>query len=1024
MLQEPPLSPPSGLGPSQLKLALHYIDHGLHARPVLSASRSAWRVPAERLYHSRPYRWAYLLAAWLGVVVLSTLEPPGPFPLSLLPWLRAADAAWLAFVAFDLGVQVAYHGWALASRRGWLIAKFLVLLALTGNLIANGVAGAPYYARALRPLLLLERMRNVRKIFSGVIQSAPRVLSVLVLMVLNLMVFSLLGFLLFAGQRTGSCEVFRSPTPNISCSTMLYYPDTCDDYFSTLGESTLHMFELMTAVNFPTVALPAMRCSRAAGVFFVAFTVVSTYLLFNLALAVAYAEFYTGMRHEVLLRFSRTFEGMDAAFGVLLEAQGGGGGGGGGADGRVVAWGEAAGKGGGGGGGGGGLLALPTFAAFFVALRSDVPRAHCAELARILFAAFAGDEKGLSLHAFRRLVLLCGRLAAVRDPSDEDVEDAFFAEESLNLEVFFVGHLDPAAGGGASPALRLAPPVSPRGGGAASVSKNPLAAAVEAAAVELPVMAAAASPPPPAAGAAPPAAGEPAAALAPSPFARSSLRGSVSESAGARAPAAAPLPAGGGGGGGGGGPRRSRGDTSSFSGLDGGGASRGPSFSFSLLAERRQSFSALMELRRARFLAPAVAAAEAAGRGSPPRLQRGWDGGGGGGGGGGACAGLAGRAAALAAALRPVVDGRAWETLFDASTLFAGLSVLVQLSIETDDAAANLPFKPLLRGMAYTQYATLAVGVICVAGRLLAWGPVRFWRRSQLNRFDLCVMTATLLGTAVFSSAVASATNLWVAESLTFLRMLRLARVFRFLPGFSSTVLAFWDVVPLLGQYVLILLSSLFAFAVIGEHAFGGLLVQSNAAVAASSYGLYAYYSVINFDSLPEAMFAVFYVLSVNDWVVLMEGAVAAVGLGARVFFIAFWPINVLFILNVLIAFITVAFGAEKERRDITSAALRAEMQTAGDAGLGGAGVAAGDAAAAAAAARHAAPTFTVGVLDWRTMLRKVDMRGWMLTRRPRFNDVYDTLYRLDVVQEFPDTFLSVHREHEAEKVEAAGKRK
>ena len=30
------------------------------------------------------------------------------------------------------------------------------------------------------PLLLLERMRNVRKIFSGVIQSAPRVLSVLV----------------------------------------------------------------------------------------------------------------------------------------------------------------------------------------------------------------------------------------------------------------------------------------------------------------------------------------------------------------------------------------------------------------------------------------------------------------------------------------------------------------------------------------------------------------------------------------------------------------------------------------------------------------------------------------------------------------------------------------------------------------------------------------------------------------------------------------------------------------------------
>jgi hypothetical protein len=230
--------------------------------------------------------------------------------------------------------------------------------------------------------------------------------------------------------------------------------------------------------------------------------------------------------------------------------------------------------------------------------------------------------------------------------------------------------------------------------------------------------------------------------------------------------------------------------------------------------------------------------------------------------------------------------------------------------------------------MAYTQYATLAVGLLCVAGRLVAWGPLRFWRRSQLNRFDLCVMTATLLGTAVFNSGTEAATgNLWVAESLTFLRMLRLARVFRFLTGFSSTVLAFWDVVPLLGQYVLILLSSLFAFAVVGEHAFGGLLLRSNPRVAASSYGLYAYYDVVNFDSLPDAMFSVFYVLSVNDWVTLMEGCVAAVGLGARIYFIAFWPINVLFILNVLIAFITVALGAEKERRDFTAAALRAEKR-------------------------------------------------------------------------------------------------
>jgi voltage-gated sodium channel len=983
----------------------------MHARPVITSSHSAWGVPAERLYHSAAYRWAYLLCAWLGVVVLSTMEPPGPFPLSALPYLRAADGAWLAFVAFDLGVQVTYHGWALASRRGWLIAKALVLLALVANLVVNSAVGAPYYARALRPLLLLERMRNVRKIFSGVIQSAPRVLSVLVLMVLNLMVFSLLGFLLFAGQRTGSCKVFRSATPNISCSTMLYYPDTCDDYFSTLGESTLHMFELMTAVNFPTVALPAMRCSRAAGVFFVAFTVVSTYLLFNLALAVAYAEFYTGMRNEVLLRFSRTFEGLDAAFSVLLDAQGGGGGGGGGAD-RVVAWGEGGGGKAAGGGGSGDdgaqqLLLLPAFSAFFTAFRGDMPRANSAELSRMLFAAFAGDAGGLSLHAFRRLALVAGRLHAVRDPSNEDVEDAFFAEESLSLEVFFVGHAAEGGAGGAPPALLLAPPTTPQ------VSKNPLAAAAEgaaaaAAAAAAPEVELAVLPPGGGGGGGGEASGATAAApvpLEPPPFSSGRVLGKVrasfsgaGEAGGTRASSASVVAPGG---------RRSRGNSGigalgSFSGFEG----RSGSFAF-LSDIRRQSFSALMELRRARFLAPPVAAAEAQGRGSPPRLlkpeplgawERSW--------------------AQWAAGLRPVVDSRAWEALFDASTLFAGLSVLIQLSIETDEPAANAPLKPLLRAMTYTQYATLAVGALCVAGRVAAWGAVRYWRRSQLNRFDLCVITATLLGTIVFNSDAAVVTNLWVAESLTFLRMLRLARVFRFLPGFSSTVLAFWDVVPLLGQYVLILLSSLFAFAVVGEHAFGGLLNKTNPRVAASSYGLYVYYDVVNFDSLPDAMFSVFYVLSVNDWVTLMEGCVAAVGLGARVYFIAFWPINVLFILNVLIAFITVAFGAEKERRDITAAALRAEMHTADAAGLGGGDA---DAAAMTAAARCAAPTFTVGVLDWRVMLKKVDMRGWMITRRPRFNDVYDTLYRLDVIQEFPATFLAVHKEHEEEKAAANG---
>jgi hypothetical protein len=188
--------------------------------------------------------------------------------------------------------------------------------------------------------------------------------------------------------------------------------------------------------------------------------------------------------------------------------------------------------------------------------------------------------------------------------------------------------------------------------------------------------------------------------------------------------------------------------------------------------------------------------------------------------------------------------------------------------------------------------------------------------------------------------------------------------------------------VPLLGQHVLVLLGVLYAFAVVGMAAFAGVLRADDAAVARSSFGEYNYFSLINFDSLPNALFALFYLLTVNDWVVLMEGCVAAVGKSARAFFFVFWPVLVLFLLNVIIAFITVAFGAEKERRD------------------------------AAAAARAAGGTLYLqqgrGVNDWRHDLRG-HVGGWLVMRAPRLTDVYDGLYREDLAGAFPDTLGGLH---------------
>jgi hypothetical protein len=158
------------------------------------------------------------------------------------------------------------------------------------------------------------------------------------------------------------------------------------------------------------------------------------------------------------------------------------------------------------------------------------------------------------------------------------------------------------------------------------------------------------------------------------------------------------------------------------------------------------------------------------------------------------------------------------------------------------------------------QVCTQVVGVLYVSIRALAWGPIRYWKRSAVNKFDVIIIGSTvilpILVTLRFIPEIAGSTVL-------FIRFLRLARVCRFIRGFTPTVGAFWAILPLTGHYVLILMGCLYFFAIIGLHSWGGKLKPDNPEVAASSYGIYNYYAIINFDNLPNAMFAIFYLLSV-----------------------------------------------------------------------------------------------------------------------------------------------------------------
>lgn len=886
------------------------VRHALLGRePSDVSSRGPWPRLASLVYHSRAYRLAYLAAGWAAVVLLPTWEAPVVYSVgnelsaSSIAGLRAADALWLTLCGFDLCLQTVLIGQHRAMRRGWLWVKFISLCIIACNGLASAVSGAPYIMRLLRPILLVERMRNVRKLMTTIVSTAPRVLSVALIMAINLLLHSTLGYVLFAGIDGTQCKPFRA-TDTLTCSTMLSPPQSCNSYFSTLGETLIHMFELTTAVNFPSIALPVIRCNEYYMLFFISYIVTGSYLLFNLALVVAYSEFYTGLRTESITRIERVCRGLELAFDALVTRQDGA------ADTTevavgstptpsspnfqpVVAWGEkktasalsaddaelkpARRR----------ILQREEFIRFIIRLKRNQSKEsteNVKEFGVLAYDAFATEPAAavdgersdggtgsprrlLNCNDFKRLMITFGPLTFSRDVSQADIEDTLAQQDEHEIEAMFIP--GPAAVGESDDAA--ADIVAPAAVGGVIVA-NPLAAALSSGAPE------------------------------------------------SRADAAA-----------------------SASPLD---------------EARRMSVSSSSKSTRS--------AATANGDAGPGHLL----------------------SAAHIAVLRGVSEGILLSRLFDAATLLGALCSLVQLSLETDEMASTTT--ATVGHLVNAQTASTVLCAVCLSVRISAWGFKRYIRRSQLNRFDFLS-----IGIAVTEAVVTLSGKLPRAALVptVFFRILRLARVCAFIPGFSSTLGSFWMILPVISQHVLVLLVVLYMFAIVGLHSFAGALNRVPAgtvcgsgnalpacAVQASAYGVYGYYDMIDFNSFPHAIFATFYVLGVNDWNVLMEGCVAATGKIARLYFIVFWPVLVLFLLNVVIAFITVAFSAEKDRRDAVKAFSRVEKN-------------------------EAATRPTAAILNWRDAVERAGFKGWLVRRQPRVVDIYDDLYRVDIISTFPETF-------------------
>ncbi|KAG9487107.1 hypothetical protein GDO78_007142 [Eleutherodactylus coqui] len=211
------------------------------------------------------------LSTGLLLLLLSLCEAPAVPFLRLDIYVHATlELLALALVVFELCMKMRWLGFWTFLRHRRTVLKSLVLWVQFVEAIVVLIRQTSHVrvTRALRPIFLVDCRycgavrRNLRQIF----QSLPPFIDILLLLLFFMVIFAILGFYLFS-------------------------PNPADPYFSTLENSLVSLFVLLTTANFPDVMMPAYSRNRWSCIFFIVYLSIELYFIMNLLLAVVFDTF-------------------------------------------------------------------------------------------------------------------------------------------------------------------------------------------------------------------------------------------------------------------------------------------------------------------------------------------------------------------------------------------------------------------------------------------------------------------------------------------------------------------------------------------------------------------------------------------------------------------------------------------------------------------------------------------------------------------------------------------------------------
>ncbi len=317
------------------------VSSGLHGRLHVGLRRDKTALKIAFFYHSSWWRMFYIFVTLFNMA-LAVFESVSTWTTESTEYVdtvcQVLSLFCIALYIVDMLLLYRYSGIGFLKSE-WIRLRIFIISVMLVNCIGILISPSlPHLARVLRPLLIIERLRNVRKISSSIVQSAPKIMNVLVLLLFHIVFFGAVAFILFRGifGKTGcetdprgcenGCNFFDynpyEPSPTLNhdqyCST---FSHNCRDYFNTLFASMLQLFILLTTANYPDIMMPVYECEPLTALFFVVYILIGLYFLMSLILAVVYTHFSERTRTKFKKHRLKRQHSIDYGFVLLQKAK-------------------------------------------------------------------------------------------------------------------------------------------------------------------------------------------------------------------------------------------------------------------------------------------------------------------------------------------------------------------------------------------------------------------------------------------------------------------------------------------------------------------------------------------------------------------------------------------------------------------------------------------------------------------------------------------------------------------------------